>query len=138
MTGFSLDPRLEADTLPAGELLLSTLRLMNDRRYPWAVLVPRRAGCVEIFDLSADDQRRLLEEITLVSKALSSLAAAHKMNVAALGNIVRQLHVHVVARTEGDEAWPQPVWGRGAMSPYAAAEGEAFAKRLRAAVGAKS
>ncbi|NWG70968.1 MAG: HIT domain-containing protein [Parvularculaceae bacterium] len=134
MTQFTLDPRLAADTLPVAELGLSSLRLMNDRRYPWAILVPRRAGCAEIHDLCAADQRLLLEEITLVSRSLSSLAAAHKMNVAALGNIVRQLHVHVVARRAGDEAWPHPVWSRGAMSPYAADEGAALARRLAAAV----
>jgi diadenosine tetraphosphate (Ap4A) HIT family hydrolase len=135
MTEFRLDARLDADSLFVAELSLSSLRLMNDRRYPWTILVPRRAGLVEWHDLSSADQRILTDEITIVSKALSSLAAAHKMNVAALGNIVRQLHVHVIARREGDEAWPQPIWGRGAMTPYEGEEGVLFARRLAEGVG---
>jgi diadenosine tetraphosphate (Ap4A) HIT family hydrolase len=134
MADFALDARLEADTLPVAELSLSSLRLMNDRRYPWAILAPRLSGREELSDLSAAEQRLLLEEVTIVSRALSSLAAAHKMNVASLGNLVRQLHVHVVARREDDEAWPQPVWGRGAVTPYDAEEGARFARRLADAV----
>ena len=134
MAVFALDGRLHSDTIAVADLGLSTLRLMNDRRYPWVVLVPRRAGLVELFDLSTTERRALIDEIAIVSEALSNLSAAHKINVATLGNVVRQLHVHVVARHEGDEAWPRPVWGRGEMSPYEEGAGARFAARLAAMV----
>lgn len=137
MSPFALDPRLDADTFHVGEFELSNLRLMNDRRFPWTILVPRRAGLVELFDLSRADRRILSDEIAIVSEALSRIAAAHKMNVAALGNIVRQLHVHIVARSETDAAWPLPIWGQGAMTPYAAAESSNVIARLAAAAGLK-
>ena len=136
MAEFRLDARLAADSTPVAELPLSSLRLMNDRRYPWAILAPRRAGLVEIFDLSSADLRILADEIAIVSKALSTVTAAHKMNVAALGNLVRQLHVHVVARREDDEAWPHSIWGRGEMSPWPGDEGAVLAAQLAAAVSA--
>jgi diadenosine tetraphosphate (Ap4A) HIT family hydrolase len=125
---------LAAHTLPVGDLPLSALRLMNDARFPWAILVPKRAGVVEFHALSREDRIRLCDETAIVSEALSKLAAAHKMNVAALGNQVRQLHIHVIARKEDDAAWPQPVWGRGERAPYAAGEGEAFAVVLANAI----
>jgi diadenosine tetraphosphate (Ap4A) HIT family hydrolase len=115
---FRLDPRLAADTLPVGSLKLSRVRLMNDARFPWLVLVPARAGLQELTDLAPADRARLMEEIAAASRALRAVARPDKINVGALGNIVAQLHVHVVARRRGDAAWPGPVWGAGTPEPY--------------------
>ena len=118
---FILDTRLEADTRPVASLELCDVRLMNDARFPWLVLVPRRAGMVEITDLTADEQTTLWHEVNTSTAALRSVAPCDKLNLGALGNIVRQLHVHVVARCEGDAAWPGAVWGSGQALPYAEA-----------------
>ena len=111
MTGFALDPRLEADTLEIAVFPLTVVRLMNDRRFPWVILVPARAGAIEIVDLSPADRATLIEEIARVSAAMRELFQPAKLNVAALGNVVPQLHVHVVARFTTDAAWPNPIWG---------------------------
>ncbi len=121
MPDFALDPRLDADTTPVTDLPLSTLRLARDARFPWLILVPRRAGLAEIIDLEEADRAALFAEITLVSRALRAATRCDKLNVAALGNQVRQLHVHVIARFATDEAWPAPVWGRGSPVAYDAA-----------------
>jgi len=112
--GFALDPRLAADTRPVASLPLCELLLMDDARWPWLILVPRRAGLVEIADLDEDEQAMLWQETNRAAAALRAAAPCDKLNLGALGNIVRQLHVHVVARVEGDAAWPGPVWGHGA------------------------
>ena len=135
MTDFVLDPRFDADGLPLGDLALSRLLLMNDAAYPWLILVPRRPGLSEIVDLDRDGRIRLLDEIALVSEALRSATAPTKLNVAALGNRVRQLHVHVVARFETDPAWPDPVWGRGPARPYAEDAARDLAERIVAGLG---
>jgi len=109
---FLLHEKLAADTVPIGVLPLCQVLLMNDANYPWCVLVPQRAGIREIHELAADDRRQLVEEIAAVAAAMASALAAQKMNVAALGNVVPQLHVHVIARYENDLAWPAPIWGR--------------------------
>ncbi|HEY8329374.1 MAG TPA: HIT family protein [Rhodanobacter sp.] len=111
--GFALDPRLAADTRPVASLPLCDVRLMNDARYPWLILVPRRAGLVEITDLSASEQHTLWQEVNRASAALRTVAPCDKLNLGALGNIVRQLHLHLIARRIGDAAWPGPVWGYG-------------------------
>ena len=131
MTGaaFALDPRLAADTCRVASLPLCDVQLMNDARYAWLVLVPRRGGLVEITDLGDDDQATLWREVNRASRALRAVAACDKLNLGALGNIVRQLHVHVVARRAGDAAWPGPVWGHGHAQPYAEA---ALRERLNA------
>lgn len=115
MTGqpFALDPRLVADTAAVMSLPLCDVLLMNDARYAWLVLVPRRNGMVEITDLAADEQNTLWQEVNRATAALRAVARCDKLNLGALGNIVRQLHVHLVARVEGDAAWPGPVWGNG-------------------------
>lgn len=118
--GFATDPRLQADTRHVATLPLCDLRLMDDARYPWLVLVPRRAGMVEIADLAEADQQQLWREANQAAAALRAVAPCDKLNLGALGNIVHQLHLHVVARTQGDAAWPGPVWGSGAAVPYAA------------------
>jgi diadenosine tetraphosphate (Ap4A) HIT family hydrolase len=115
---FDLDPRLVADSLPIGELTLSRLLLKNDSRYPWLVLVPRRKGAAEIVDLDRPARSALMDEIAHASEALRTLPRVDKINVGSLGNIVRQLHVHVIARRVGDPAWPGPVWGAGMGSRY--------------------
>ena len=117
-SSFVLDPKLAADSVSIANLALSDLRLMNDARFPWLLLVPRRAGAVEIIDLAKADRAALFEEITAASAALRTATGCDKLNVAALGNQVRQLHVHVVARFAGDAAWPGPVWGTGAAVAY--------------------
>ena len=116
--GFSLHPRLAADTAPVCDLDLCTVRLMNDARFAWLVLVPMREGAVEITDLSEADRTLLMAETCRAADALRAVAPCDKLNIGALGNLVPQLHVHVVARVEGDAAWPGPVWGSGAAKPY--------------------
>lgn len=115
---FELDSRLSADTISLGNFPLCQLLLMNDANYPWFILVPRRADVTEIYHLSLEDQQQLMRESSFLSENLADLFQAHKMNVAALGNIVHQLHLHHVVRQEGDAAWPGPVWGKVPASPY--------------------
>ena len=118
MVPFTLDSRLAADTLPIGDLPLCSALLLDDARFPWFVLVPRRAGVTEVTDLSDEDVTALMGEIRVATRVMLELAKPDKVNVAALGNIVAQLHVHVVGRFRSDPAWPGPVWGFGARQPY--------------------
>jgi diadenosine tetraphosphate (Ap4A) HIT family hydrolase len=115
---FGLAPRLAADTHEVGDFELCRVLLMNDSRYPWLILVPRRAGLSEIHDLTAEERSLLIEEAARAGAGLKSLTNAKKINTGALGNMVGQLHVHVVARFVGDAAWPGPVWGSGRSLPY--------------------
>ncbi len=117
-TDWHLDPQLAADTHPVAHLPLSELRLMDDANHPWLILVPRVAGAVEWIDLDDAAQSGLTREIALASRALQSAFKPHKLNVAALGNMVPQLHVHVIARYRDDIAWPRPVWGTATAKPY--------------------
>ena len=110
---FELDTRLAADSVLIADGPLSQIRLMNDARFPWVVLVPRVAGASEWIDLSGDQQRLLLAEINQISRHLKQKPNVTKLNIGALGNIVPQLHIHLVGRHEGDAAWPGPVWGSG-------------------------
>ncbi|MDJ1157672.1 HIT domain-containing protein [Chelatococcus sp. SYSU_G07232] len=132
---FALDSRLAADTMPIGDLGLSRLLLMNDARFPWVILVPRRPGMRDLIDLDEIDAATLLTEIRTVACALRDLVSPDKLNVAALGNMVPQLHVHVIARFTQDAAWPKPVWGIGGPEPYEAAVRDAFVTDLARAVG---
>ncbi|RJF83657.1 HIT domain-containing protein [Azospirillum cavernae] len=131
---FSLHERLQADSLPVSDLGLCRVLLMNNRVWPWLILVPRRAGAVEIHRLSAADQTALMAEIAAASRVVERLFAPDKLNVGALGNMVPQLHVHVIGRTRGDPAWPGPVWGSGHAESYTAEEGAALAARLAQAL----
>jgi diadenosine tetraphosphate (Ap4A) HIT family hydrolase len=131
---WSLHPQLACDTAPVGDLALARVLAMNDANYPWVILVPRRAGVVEIFDLDEADRGRLMAEIAQVSAVLKQLTACDKLNVAAIGNIVPQLHVHVVARRTSDAAWPKPVWGAVPARPYAAGDLNTFIATLRRAL----
>lgn len=119
---FSLDPRLESDTVSVLKLKLCRVQLMRDKTVPWIVLVPERSGISEIHELSKEDRIELVEEITLASRAMEKAYGPDKINVGALGNIVKQLHVHVVGRFENDRAWPGPVWGAPGAEPYSDAE----------------
>jgi carboxymethylenebutenolidase len=132
---FVLHPTLAADCSEVAELPLCRVLLMNDARYPWLILVPRLRDAREIIDLSREEQHRLIDEVARISAALQSVCDPAKLNVAALGNRVPQLHVHVIARFEGDAAWPDPVWGRGEREPYGEGPKRMLIKTLRAALG---
>jgi diadenosine tetraphosphate (Ap4A) HIT family hydrolase len=139
MTGdadFVLDPRLAADSLMLAEGPLSQLRLMDDARFAWLVLVPRVNGATEWIDLDGAAQRLLLAEVNRAGRLLRATGPCAKLNIGALGNIVRQLHVHVVARTEDDAAWPGPVWGSGPMQRLARGDRESRLEALRGALAA--
>ena len=125
MSEFVLHDRLAADTAFVADWTLSRVLLMNDARYAWLALVPRRAGAVELFDLNESDRATLIEETARAGKLLKTIGAAAKINVGALGNLVPQLHMHVVARHPGDPAWPGPVWGHSPALPYTPAERDA-------------
>ena len=133
---FAIDPRLAADSVPVAQLGLSDLRLMNDARFAWLLLVPRRPGMAEIVDMAKPDRAALFEEIVAVMAALKAVTGCDKLNVAALGNQVRQLHVHVIARFQGDAAWPGPVWGTGPAVPYDADRRDRLTADLVAALAA--
>ncbi|GAB7532343.1 HIT domain-containing protein [Pseudomonas sp. 3A(2025)] len=128
---FVLDSRLQQDTLPVGDFPLSRLLLSNDAQYPWFILVPRRADITEVFQLDARQQAQLWQETTALANLLRDVFAADKMNIAALGNVVSQLHVHVIARTRDDAAWPAPVWGKHPAVPYTAEQFAAIIERLK-------
>jgi diadenosine tetraphosphate (Ap4A) HIT family hydrolase len=123
-----LDARLSDDTHPVDHWPLCEVRLMDDANHPWLILVPRVAGATELLDLSDPDRQRLMDEIARASRALRDAYAPDKLNVAALGNVVPQLHVHVIARFRDDIAWPKPVWGQADARPYPP---EALADRVR-------
>jgi diadenosine tetraphosphate (Ap4A) HIT family hydrolase len=131
---FRLDARLEADTTLIADWGFSRVLLMNDARYPWLILVPRRAGLSEIFDLKHAERMVLIEEINRASEKLKAFTGAKKINVAALGNMVPQLHVHVIARKHGDPAWPSPVWGVGEAVAYEQDVKTALIENLRIAL----
>jgi len=118
MTEFTLHERLQADTIEVTQWPLSLLLLMNARQWPWLILVPRRPAVREIYELAEPDQRALMSDIVRASKRLTQLVRPDKINIAALGNAVPQLHVHVIARFAGDPAWPRPVWGTVPPEPY--------------------
>jgi diadenosine tetraphosphate (Ap4A) HIT family hydrolase len=132
---FQLDARLVADTVDLGACAEIRLLLMNERRYPWLILVPERAGVREIYELALADQRALLEQSCVLARLLSETFRADKINIAALGNVVPQLHLHHVARFVGDPAWPGPVWGHSPREPYGTDELAQMLHKLEAALG---
>ncbi|TNB49190.1 HIT family protein [Martelella lutilitoris] len=134
MQGFTLDERLQRDSALIATLGLSELRLMRDKRWPWLLLVPQRPGVSEVFDLAPLDQTMLTFEINEVARALKEATGAEKINIAAIGNMVRQLHVHVIARFEGDANWPGPVWGHGTAEPFNEDEMAALAHKITEAM----
>jgi diadenosine tetraphosphate (Ap4A) HIT family hydrolase len=135
---FSLNERLQADTRPVTDLGLCRVLLMNNRLWPWLILVPMREGAVEIHRLKEVDQLTLIQEIALASRVVERLFAPDKMNVGALGNMVPQLHIHVIGRMRGDPAWPGPVWGSGHAESYEPAEAAALVDRLAEALRANA
>lgn len=133
-TSFVLDAGLAADTHLIGDLPLARVLLMDDARFPWLILVPRFAGMRDLIDLPHSQQHVLLDEIERCAQALRRLHAPDKLNIASLGNVVAQLHVHVIARFARDAAWPRPVWGVGERVPYNAEPLAAQLAQLRAAL----
>ena len=135
MTDFVLDPRLAADTAFIADGPLSQVRLMDDTRFPWLVLVPRVNGVSEWLELDGGQQRLLLAEINQAGQLIRAQPGVEKLNIGALGNVVRQFHVHLIGRHEGDPAWPGPVWGQGAAARHApaalATQIDAWRRRLR-------
>ena len=131
MVDFQLDQQLAGDCVVIGDFPLNRLLLMNDSNYPWFILAPRVNGVEEIYQLSEEQQLQLIRESSLLSRKLQLLFAADKMNVAALGNVVKQLHIHHVVRYSGDPAWPSPVWGKLPAKPYEQTELDEIIERLR-------
>jgi len=126
MSIFQLDAGLAADTLDVMELEACSLRLLNDRRWPWLVLIPKIHGAVEWHDLSKGQRIMIDDEVARVAGVLKTITSCSKINIASLGNMVRQLHVHVIARSEGDPNWPGPVWGFGDRQVYGEKEAAAL------------
>lgn len=133
--GWHLHPQLAEDTHPVAHFALSELQLMDDANHPWLILVPRVENAVELIDLSDLQQAELTREIARASRVLQAVFKPYKLNVAALGNLVPQLHVHVIARYEDDIAWPRPVWGMAVAQPYATEELVRRIEALRGALG---
>lgn len=135
MNDFELHPQLAADSLAVTDLALCAVRLVNDRTYPWLLLVPRRPGLVDLTDLEASDRARLFDEIHVAAEALKTTGPCDKLNVASLGNQVPQLHIHIIVRRTDDAAWPKPVWGVAGPVAYAPAEAERMISSLRQHLG---
>ena len=131
---FTLHPQLAADSLVLGDFPLCRLLLMNDANFPWFILVPRRAAVREIYELPDHDQQQLLRESSHLAARLTRIFRADKLNLAALGNLVPQLHIHHVVRYQDDPCWPAPVWGKLSARPYAAARVEEIQESLAAAL----
>ena len=129
--GWTLDPRIERDTVPVGDLPLCRVLLMRDANYPWLLLVPRRRGASELTDLGPAEQAELIAETAQAGRVLKAITACDKINLAALGNVVPQLHVHVIARMRSDPAWPKPVWNVVPAREYDAAARDRLVATLR-------
>lgn len=130
---FQLHPQLETDTLLIGDLTVCRLLLMNNAVFPWLILVPRRADMRELFDLEPADYKIVMDEVRRVAEKFAAHTKADKINIAALGNMVPQLHIHIVARFAKDAAWPNPVWNSGVTAaPYASQIGAARVQEIRA------
>lgn len=132
---FALDSRLEQDTFALGDFPLCRLLLSKDANYPWFILVPRRRDITELFQLDDSDRQQLWKEINFLSETLKDCFAADKMNVAALGNVVSQLHIHVIVRRVTDAAWPSPVWGNKPAIEYSTDQLNEVCLRLKTALG---
>ena len=132
MSAFALHPQLTADTHVVGDMPLCRLLLLNDVQYPWCILVPRIPGARELHRLDDADQLQVLRESVALARAMEAVFQPHKMNIAALGNVVPQLHLHHIARYRTDAAWPAPVWGRHPAQPYGDAARDERLALLRA------
>jgi diadenosine tetraphosphate (Ap4A) HIT family hydrolase len=133
--GWSLHPQLENDTTPVGDLALCRVLAIDAADYPWLILVPRRPGVTEIADLGTEDATRLMAEITQTSRILKAVTRCDKLNIGAIGNIVPQLHIHIVARRKNDPLWPKPVWGHAAPPPGDAPAFARFVDAVRGRLG---
>lgn len=131
---FQLHPQLAKDCFVIRDLQLCRLLLMNDRHYPWCILVPMRDGKKDIYELSDTEQLQLVKESSQLSRVMMALFKGKKMNVAALGNMVPQLHIHHIVRSEGDPCWPKPVWGQLPPQPYSDGEAQNLMDRIGAAL----
>ncbi len=131
---FELDNRLVNDTVVVADCALCRVLLMNDSRYPWLILVPRVASVSEVFELTAEQQQQLWQETSAIAQRLKNEFQADKINIATLGNVVKQLHMHVVVRMQDDAAWPAPVWGNGVAQPYSAGALTQICLRMRSAL----
>jgi diadenosine tetraphosphate (Ap4A) HIT family hydrolase len=131
---WSLHPQLAKDTVPVGDLPLTRVLLTNDANYPWLILVPRLPDLVEITDLDANEQNQLMNEIDAAARTLKNITECEKLNIAALGNQVPQLHVHIIGRRHSDAAWPKPVWGAAPPATYDPAVRDGFIGVLRRAL----
>jgi diadenosine tetraphosphate (Ap4A) HIT family hydrolase len=127
---FTLHERLTADTFDITRLYLCRVLLMNDCSFPWLILVPERENIRELYELDEKDRAALIEEVALASRVIKHIYKPDKINIGALGNLVPQLHIHVIGRFKSDRAWPGPVWGAGMVQPYGDDEGECTRKRL--------
>jgi len=134
---YALDPQLQQDTVQLGQFPLCDVLLMNDANFPWVILVPRRSRIREIFHLSSEEQHQLMDESVFVSQRMADFYEADKMNVAALGNVVPQLHVHHVVRRQNDLCWPKPIWGAVTPKPYADSDLKAMVDELTRLFGGK-
>ncbi|HWJ74202.1 MAG TPA: HIT domain-containing protein [Kaistia sp.] len=134
MTQFTIDPRILGDSLEVTDLGLCAVRLMDDARYPWLLLLPRRPGLEQFTDLDESETAQLALEIRVAAAALRAVLPFERVNVGALGNIVRQLHIHVIGRHEFDSAWPGPVWGQGLRVPRETAQNTVIIEQLRLAL----
>ena len=132
---WSLHPQLENDTTQVGDIALSRMLSINDADYPWLILVPRRAGVTEIADLGVEDAGQLTAEIAQVSRVLKDITRCDKLNIAAIGNIVPQLHIHIVARRKDDPLWPKPIWGVAPPRPGDSATFARFVAGIRSGLG---
>ena len=133
---FKLHSQLAQDTVPVATLELCQVLLMKDARFPWLIRVPQKSGLRELHDLAAGERIQLMEEISVTSQVLERCHAPDKINVGALGNLVEQLHIHVIARNQNDDAWPGPVWGQGTPVPYAQADLDQIRNDLETALEA--
>ena len=131
---WSLHPQLTQDTIDIGDLPLCRVLVIKDANYPWLLLVPRREGAVEIIDLDEVSQAQLMTEVSRVARALKEITKCDKLNIAALGNVVPQLHVHVIARRSGDAGWPKPIWGAAAPLAHDARELDRFVTAIKGKV----
>ncbi len=128
---FALHPQLQKDCFLLGRFPLSQVLLMNDRQFPWVILVPEREGVSEVYHLSPTDRAQLQQESCLLAEALATIFQADKMNIAAIGNLVPQLHIHHVVRYKTDPLWPAPVWGKLVAVPYSGTEKQETMSRVR-------
>ena len=133
--GWQLEAQIERDTVQVGDLTLCSVRAINDATYPWLVLVPRKVGATEIIDLAEADRMQLMTEISTAATALKDITRCDKLNIGAIGNLVPQLHIHIVARRRDDPAWPKPVWGAAPAQPYAQHTLGAFVESVRETLG---